>query len=480
MRRRRGRPRQAGRERADRAHHGRRTRTTGCRRRSPARRSPPPRSRSSAVDRGGGEVRAALGVRAARDGTPVPETEAPRPRTGSTASSSPGSNARSSTPSPEADRARSPAGCTSTSPACRRRPTRSMRSSRDKDPKAYEKLVDRLLASEHYGERMAMYWLDLVRYADTVGYHGDQDHHASPYRDYVIDAFNRNMPFDRFTREQLAGDLLPEPDDRSEDRHVLQPPAADVARGRGAAEGVPGDLRGRPRAEPVGRVDGRDGRLRRVPRPQVRPVHGEGLLRAGRVLRRRGRGEAPPRRRGRHRADEAAAGDSRSTPAASASGSPTSKRRSPNSEQARRATSRRSNSRRCTKERDALKKAQRLVMVTQARRRRGRCASCRAATGWTTPARSSSPRCRRSSASSTATGARDAARPRELADRREGRAGGLTARVFVNRLWYLFFGVGLSKSLEDFGGQGEPPVHPELLDTSRSSSSRAAGTSSTW
>ena len=54
-----------------------------------------------------------------------------------------------------------------------------------------------------------MYWLDLVRYADTVGYHGDQDHNISPYRDYVIDAFNDNLPFDQFTREQLAGDLLP-------------------------------------------------------------------------------------------------------------------------------------------------------------------------------------------------------------------------------------------------------------------------------
>ncbi|MBO0698246.1 MAG: DUF1549 domain-containing protein, partial [Zavarzinella sp.] len=79
----------------------------------------------------------------------------------------------------------------------------------DKDPKAVEKLVDKLLASEHYGERMAAYWLDLVRYADTVGYHGDQDHQASPYRDYVIDAFNLDIPFDRFTREQLAGDLVP-------------------------------------------------------------------------------------------------------------------------------------------------------------------------------------------------------------------------------------------------------------------------------
>lgn len=76
---------------------------------------------------------------------------------------------------------------------------------------AYERLVDALLASPHYGERMTMYWLDLVRYADTVGYHGDQEHHISPYRDYVLKAFNDNMPFDRFTTEQLAGDLLEKP-----------------------------------------------------------------------------------------------------------------------------------------------------------------------------------------------------------------------------------------------------------------------------
>src|SRR5207248_236682 len=79
----------------------------------------------------------------------------------------------------------------------------------DNEPDAYERLVDRLLASPHYGERMAVYWLDLVRYADTVGYHGDQEHHISPYRDYVIKAFNKNLPFDQFTAEQLAGDLLP-------------------------------------------------------------------------------------------------------------------------------------------------------------------------------------------------------------------------------------------------------------------------------
>ncbi|YCM45362.1 PSD1 and planctomycete cytochrome C domain-containing protein [Verrucomicrobiaceae bacterium 227] len=76
---------------------------------------------------------------------------------------------------------------------------------------AIEAEADHLLASPAFGERIASYWLDLVRYADTVGYHGDQDHNISPYRDYVIEAFNRNLPFDQFTREQLAGDLLPNP-----------------------------------------------------------------------------------------------------------------------------------------------------------------------------------------------------------------------------------------------------------------------------
>ena len=77
-------------------------------------------------------------------------------------------------------------------------------------PEAWELIVDRLLSSPRFGERMAMYWLDLVRYADTVGYHGDQEHPATLYRDYVISAFNRNLPFDQFTVEQLAGDLLAE------------------------------------------------------------------------------------------------------------------------------------------------------------------------------------------------------------------------------------------------------------------------------
>jgi hypothetical protein len=81
----------------------------------------------------------------------------------------------------------------------------------DRDVAAYEKQVDRLLASPHYGERLAMWWLDLVRYADTVGYHGDQEMSVSPFRQYVIESFNANKSFDQFTIEQLAGDLLPNP-----------------------------------------------------------------------------------------------------------------------------------------------------------------------------------------------------------------------------------------------------------------------------
>lgn len=77
----------------------------------------------------------------------------------------------------------------------------------DKDPKAYSRLVDRLLSDKRYGERWARLWLDLARYADTAGYEGDPDlPHAWRYRDYVIDAFNSDKPYDLFIREQLAGD----------------------------------------------------------------------------------------------------------------------------------------------------------------------------------------------------------------------------------------------------------------------------------
>ncbi|MBI4623990.1 MAG: DUF1553 domain-containing protein [Verrucomicrobia bacterium] len=81
----------------------------------------------------------------------------------------------------------------------------------DTSPAAYDRVVTRLLDSPRYGERMAADWLDAARYADTNGYFGDATRQAWPWRDWVIDAFNRNMPFDQFTIEQLAGDLLAHP-----------------------------------------------------------------------------------------------------------------------------------------------------------------------------------------------------------------------------------------------------------------------------
>jgi hypothetical protein len=81
----------------------------------------------------------------------------------------------------------------------------------DKRADAYERIVEKLLASQAYGERMASWWFDLIRFANTVGYHGDQDHRIAPYRDYVIKSFNDNLSFNQFTIEQLAGDLLENP-----------------------------------------------------------------------------------------------------------------------------------------------------------------------------------------------------------------------------------------------------------------------------
>ena len=80
---------------------------------------------------------------------------------------------------------------------------------KDQSPEAYEKVVDRLLASPRFGERMAWDWLDAARYADSNGYQGDTERTMWPWRDWVVRAFNDNMPYDQFTVWQLAGDLLP-------------------------------------------------------------------------------------------------------------------------------------------------------------------------------------------------------------------------------------------------------------------------------
>jgi hypothetical protein len=85
--------------------------------------------------------------------------------------------------------------------------------SRDNTEELYARLIDTMINSEHYGERMAQDWLDLARFGDTNGYHNDSERAMWLYRDYVIDSFNQNKPFDRFIIENMAGDLLPDADD---------------------------------------------------------------------------------------------------------------------------------------------------------------------------------------------------------------------------------------------------------------------------
>jgi hypothetical protein len=148
----------------------------------------------------------------------------------------------------------------------------------DPAPDAYEALIDRLLASPRYGEKWGRHWLDLVRFAETNSYERDNPKpNAWRYRDYVIRSFNGDKPFDRFVREQLAGDELPGPRRRCADRHRLLPPR-DL--GRRADRPRAGPLRrpGRHRRDDQPGLPGADGRLRPLPRPQDRPDPAEGLL----------------------------------------------------------------------------------------------------------------------------------------------------------------------------------------------------------
>ena len=128
----------------------------------------------------------------------------------------------------------------------------------DKSPNAYEKVVDRLLRSPQYGERMAFPWLDAARYADSNGYQTDGERFMWRWRDWVIDAFNRNMPYDQFTIEQLAGDLLPNADAEPEDRHGVQSQSPRQFRRRHRSRRVRRGIRRRSRGHDLHGVPGSD------------------------------------------------------------------------------------------------------------------------------------------------------------------------------------------------------------------------------
>ncbi|QDU61818.1 Planctomycete cytochrome C [Planctomycetes bacterium Pan216] len=362
----------------------------------------------------------------------------------------------------------------------------------DRDPGAYERLVDRLLASPHFGERMAIYWLDLVRFADTVGYHGDQDHAITPYRDYVIEAFNANMPFDQFTREQLAGDLLPNPtlaqrvatgyNRLLQTTHEggLQPKeyraiyAADRVRNvsgvwLGATVGCAQchDHKYDPYtmkdfyalsaffADVNDEAHFRNGTntlpARRDPEIWVfeddenraKLQHWEGKVKS---LEAEFKRLTPPKPKNAPKNWK---------PEPLPAGSPT--RAKLETIKGKLKTAKRV--------RDDLMKIGRRTMVTVATEPRTTRILPRGnwldETGEVVLPAVPEFMGKIGDDSSSRASRLDLAY--WLMSPEEG-VGGLTARVFANRFWYLFFGTGIAKVLDDFGGQGEPPVQPELLD----------------
>ena len=150
----------------------------------------------------------------------------------------------------------------------------------DKSPDAYEKLVDRLLSSSHYGERMAWDWLDAARYADSNGYQGDNERTMWPWRDWVVKAFNENLPFDQFTVWQLAGDLLPNPSqDKTLATGFLRNHMINGEGGRIAEENRSRIRVGSGRNDGHG-LAGSHVQLLPLPRPQIRSAYAARLLRA--------------------------------------------------------------------------------------------------------------------------------------------------------------------------------------------------------
>jgi hypothetical protein len=335
---------------------------------------------------------------------------------------------------------------------------------------AWERVVDRLLTSEAFGENLATYWLDLVRFADTVGYHGDQEHRISPYRDYVIDAFNDNLPFDRFTREQLAGDLLPgagvDQKIASGYNRLLQTSheggvqvkeylaiyQADRVRNLSAVwlGGTMGCAQCHDhKFDPYTTKDfyALAAFFADLDEAQhlKKGVDTSPTVRAPelRVLTKR------------ERARVANLQDQLNKLAEQLDRLP------PDSPQRKALEERKAVA---EKERDAAQKGARLTMISVAIE--PRVVRILPRGNWLDDSGPVvQPAVPEFLGRVNASG--DRATRLDLANwlvDPKGGVGLLTARVMANRFWYLTFGQGLSRSLEDFGGQGEPPSHPELLD----------------
>ena len=332
----------------------------------------------------------------------------------------------------------------------------------DPSPLAYRKLVDQLLASPAYGERMAVYWLDLVRYADTVGYHGDQDHNISPYRDYVINSLNDDLPFDQFTREQLAGDLLPDPsvsqmiatgynrllqtshEGGVQPKEYLAIYAADRIRNLSAVW----------MGATVGCAQCHDHKYDPY---SLKDFYSMSAFFADIDEQQHfkvGTNSLPTKRPPEITVLNRWQRDLLAEVEAEISG--LEQESEPDGEASQQLAE-------LTTLRDQLQASAQMTMVTKAIEPRPVRVLPRG--NWLDE---SGPLVEPAIPEFLGQlGTPDRATRLDLAnwlvDVEDG-AGGLTARVLVNRLWYLLFGRGISSSLGDFGGQGQPPSHPELLD----------------
>ncbi|GAA4434828.1 PSD1 and planctomycete cytochrome C domain-containing protein [Bremerella cremea] len=328
----------------------------------------------------------------------------------------------------------------------------------DNSPDSFEKVVDRLLASDRYGERMAAYWLDMVRFADTVGYHGDQDHNISPYRDYVLDAFNANMPFDQFTREQIAGDLLP---DATIDQKIASGynRLLQTTHEGGLQEKEYLAIYAADRVRNVSQVwMGATVGCAQCHTHKYDPYTIEDFYCLAAFF-------ADVNEAEHFKVGTNALPTKRPPEIKVHSQRERAQLTSLKAKLAEVADDDAATTERLQKQIKALNDAARLTMVTESITPREMRVLPRG--NWQDD---SGPVVQPAIPTfmGTINTAGDRATRLDLAnwlvDAKSG-SGALTSRVFVNRLWYLLYGVGLSASLGDFGGQGEPPVHPELLDS---------------